>query len=69
MKRLIAKRKLHRNCPKCKYKLEQHNKRYKEFQKHCKHPEQFIETEWCYIRGECVMEPDYDYCRLCEKIL
>ena len=56
-------------CPKCKYKLEQHNKRYKEFKKHCEHPGKFIETEWCYIPGECVKEPDYDYCRLCGKIL
>ena len=56
-------------CPKCKYKMEQHNKRYKKFQKHCEHPQEFIDTQWCYIPGECVKEPNYDYCRLCGKIL
>ena len=56
-------------CPKCKYKSEQHNKRYKKFQKQCEHPQEFIDTQWCYIPGESVMEPDYDYCRLCGKIL
>ena len=52
-------------CPKCKWKEGRHKARYKEFQKHCTHPEEFAETEWSYIPGECVKEPDYDYCRLC----
>ena len=56
-------------CPKCKYKKEQRLKRYKEFQKVCVHPERFIETEWSYIPGECVKEPDYDHCLLCGGIL
>jgi len=56
-------------CPKCKYKGEQHFKRYLKFQKKCTHPEKFIETEYDYIPGECVKEPKYDYCRLCGKIL
>ena len=32
-------------------------------------PHEFIETEWSYIFGECVKEPNFDYCRLCGKIL
>lgn len=56
-------------CPKCKYKNEQHEKRFEEFKKRCEHPKKFIETEWDYIPGECVKEPQYDYCRLCGEIL
>lgn len=56
-------------CPKCKYKNDQHLKRYKKFQKYCTHPQEFIETEWSYIPGECVKEPDYDHCLLCGEIL
>ncbi|WP_052314810.1 hypothetical protein [Clostridium senegalense] len=55
-------------CPKCKYKVEQHEKRYKEFQKRCNHPKKFIDTEWHYISGESVKEPYYEYCRLCGEI-
>jgi len=54
-------------CPKCKWREEQSKKRYKVFQKHCVHPEKFTRTEWGYIPGECVMEPEYDYCTLCEE--
>ena len=52
-------------CPRCKWKEDQRKERYKVFQKHCIHPEKFAEAEWSYIPGECVKEPDYDYCRLC----
>jgi len=52
-------------CPRCKWKEDRHKELYKEFQKKCTHPEKFAETEWSYIPGECVKEPDYDYCRLC----
>lgn len=52
-------------CPKCKWKEDRHKERYEIFQKNCPHPEEFAETEWSYIPGECVKEPDYDYCRLC----
>lgn len=52
-------------CPKCKYKLEQHNQRYKKFQEHCEHPKEFIEEIWSYIPGECVKQPDHLECRLC----
>lgn len=56
-------------CPKCKYEREQHEKRYKAFQKICVHPEEFINLVWGYIPGECVKEPKYNQCRLCGKIL
>lgn len=56
-------------CPKCKYKQEQHDKRFKLFQNKCVHPDKFKETAWSYITGEYVKEPDYDFCRLCGKIL
>lgn len=56
-------------CAKDAYEQKEHEKRYKEFQKKCTHPQDFIETEWSYIPGECVKEPDYDRCRLCGKIL
>lgn len=55
----------HLMCPSCKWRREQREVRYKEFQKKCTHPEEFSDTEWDYIPGECVMEPRYDYCRLC----
>lgn len=54
-------------CPKCKWKKELSAIRFKVFQKHCVHPKKFVETEWSYIPGECVMEPDCDYCGLCGK--
>ena len=56
-------------CPRCKYKTENHEKRFKLFKERCTHPHEFIETEWSYIFGECVKEPNFDYCRLCGKIL
>lgn len=56
-------------CPRCKIKKESHDKRYKEFQKKCTHPYEFIATEWDYIPGECVKEPQYDFCTLCGEIL
>jgi hypothetical protein len=56
-------------CPRCKYKEEQHSKRFKHFQEVCTHPDKFVETAWSYIPGECVKEPDFDFCRLCVKKL
>ena len=56
-------------CPKCNYKNENHKKRFELFKEKCIHPLDFVETEWSYITGECVKEPNYDYCRLCGKIL
>jgi len=57
------------SCPKCKYKLEQHNKRVASFVETCNHPKWAIETVWSYIHGECAKEPDYNMCRLCGKIV
>jgi hypothetical protein len=56
-------------CPKCKYKQGSHNIRFKEFQMFCSHPNKFIKTVWSYIPGECVKEPNYDFCSLCGKTL
>ena len=56
-------------CPKCKWKLKRHYERLEMFKKTCSHPEKFIETEWSYIPGECVKEPDYNYCKLCGEII
>ncbi|MHA1303788.1 MAG: hypothetical protein ACTSPI_08810 [Candidatus Heimdallarchaeaceae archaeon] len=53
-------------CPKCKYKQEQHDKRFNTFKERCTHPEEFRDT--IYTIERCP-SPDYDYCRLCEKIL
>nr|WP_025775445.1 hypothetical protein [Clostridium botulinum] len=50
-------------CSKCKYKEEQHIKRFEQFQKNCNHPDDFITTQYDY------WQPLYDYCRLCGKTL
>lgn len=55
-------------CSKCKYKIEEHFKRFEGFKTRCIHPGWAIETEYSYMPGECVQEPDYDYCRLCGQI-
>lgn len=31
----------------------------------CKHLDKFCETEYGYIPGECVMQPEYDFCSAC----
>jgi len=54
----------YRLCPKCKYKEEQLAERIKR----CPHPKHLIKTEWDYIYGECVKEPQYDYCGVCGEI-
>lgn len=54
-------------CPKCHYKRIQHEKRYKKFQKNCRHPGKFIHEVWSYIPGECIKQPDHFECGLCEK--
>ena len=56
-------------CPKCKYKDEDHMKRFNKFKTKCNHPEEFIDTIWGYIPGECVKEPQCEHCKLCGKIL
>ena len=59
----------HLVCPKCKYKNEQSKERFEKFKANCPHPDKLIDEKWCYIPGECVMQPDYSYCTLCGKIL
>jgi hypothetical protein len=56
-------------CPKCKYKQERQYERFKAFTEKCTHPNKFKETAWHYITGECVKEPDYEFCTLCGKTL
>jgi hypothetical protein len=56
-------------CARCNHYNKHHEIRYKNFQKKCTHPYEFIATEWSYIPGECVKEPNYDYCLLCGEIL
>lgn len=36
-------------------------------QANCKHEN--IDTKYSYIPGEAVMEPDYDYCLDCGKVM
>lgn len=56
-------------CAKCYYKMNKHNNRYEKFKKECTHPNNFIKTKWHYIPGECIMEPNYNYCLLCKTII
>ena len=58
-----------KQCPKCKYKERRHYERYADFAKRCEHPREFIDTVYDYIFGEAVMEPQYDQCLLCGKVL
>lgn len=55
-------------CPKCKYKIEQHNLRHEKFKKVCKHPEEFVNEVWRYIPGETVKEPSHCECMLCGSL-
>lgn len=50
-------------CAKCKYKIEEHNRRFERFKPHCKHP--IINEVWDYIPGEAVMQPDHNECLIC----
>ena len=52
-----------RNCAKCKHKHDSRLKRLKT----CKH--KITAVRYRYILGEAVMEPDYEYCTLCGKII
>jgi hypothetical protein len=56
-------------CPRCHYHDNEQRRRYKAFKEKCSHPENFRRTKYRYIPGECVQEPDYDYCDLCGKIV
>lgn len=56
-------------CPKCKYRNENRDLRFKKFKKQCLHPLEFIEEIWTYIPGEAVKEPSHGICRLCGNII
>ena len=56
-------------CPKCNWNIKAHSERFKQYKLKCKHPTFAIKTNYHYIPGECVMEPDYDYCLLCGEII
>jgi hypothetical protein len=56
-------------CPRCKYRHDRQRERFEAFTEKCSHPDKFIETIYDYIPGECVMEPQFDQCRLCGKIV
>ena len=58
-----------KQCPKCKYKERRHYERYADFTERCEHPKKFIDTVYDYIPGEAAMEPQYDQCLLCGKVL
>lgn len=59
----------HLICSKCDYKEKRYKQRFKAFQNECVHPLEFIDTQYRYIPGEAVMEPDYDECRLCNQVV
>lgn len=52
-------------CSRCNYKDNQHEERFKKFKEICTHP--ITDMVYEYIPGECVMQPEYDQCRLCGK--
>ncbi|MCK9526078.1 MAG: hypothetical protein M0R49_09145 [Limnochordia bacterium] len=52
-------------CPKCLWKIRNHDKRRAEFIKNCKHPERFRDMQYSYMPGEAIMEPSHEECMLC----
>lgn len=56
-------------CPRCKYKNEQREIRFKKFKEKCNHPEEFVNEVWTYIPGEAVKEPSHCECMLCGSYL
>lgn len=52
-------------CPKCKYRNEQREMRFKKFKAKCNHPKDSINEVWTYIPGEAIKQPDYCECMLC----
>lgn len=56
-------------CAKCIYKTEDQKERFFRFQKTCKHPKEFVHTEYDYIPGEAVMEPSHTECYLCHQVV
>lgn len=56
-----------RKCARCFYEENEREARFEEFKKVCEHKS--VEEVWSFIPGEAVMEPDYDRCRYCGKIV
>ncbi|MEO2212166.1 hypothetical protein ABGV40_15085 [Paenibacillus amylolyticus] len=54
-------------CHRCKYKEEDRERRSRNLQERCQHPEHMIEIQYSYIPGEAVMHPDHYECRICRK--
>lgn len=56
-------------CPKCLWRLKQHDKRWTEFIKNCKHPDSHREMEYIYIPNEAIKEPSHEICSLCRQTI
>lgn len=56
-------------CPKCKHEREDRERRFQLFKGKCTHPDWAATTHWDYMAGEAVMEPQYEYCSLCQCVL
>lgn len=52
-------------CAKCRYRIDDRLKRRVGLKERCHHPIEMQRTEYDYIPGECVMEPQYDICLVC----
>lgn len=52
-------------CPRCKLKKESQEMRFERFKSNCHHP--IVDTQYSYISGEAIMQPDHNECRLCGK--
>ena len=49
------------------WRLKQHDKRWTEFIKNCKHPDSHREMEYTYIPNEAIKEPSHEICSLCRQ--
>lgn len=59
----------HHICPRCKYQEEDRERRSRNLQERCRHPEHMVEMQYSYIPGEAVMQPDHYACRICNKVV
>jgi len=50
---------------KCGYKQKRHKERFERFKPTCGH--KINHTEYSYIPGECVMQPECQICDICGK--
>jgi hypothetical protein len=53
----------------CAYLNQRRGERFERFKQGCQHPRGFRETEYSYIPGEAVMQPECDRCRLCGAVV